>query len=77
MCKSPRESPISTYLIFDEILLGVLVEEPNLEDDVGVEVGIPFVMCKSPRESPITAISTYSTLYLMRFSSEFLFRTQS
>ncbi len=30
MCKSSRESPISTYLIFDP------VEEPNLEDDVGI-----------------------------------------
>jgi hypothetical protein len=36
MCKSPRESPISTYLIFHEILLGVPVEEPDLMDDVGV-----------------------------------------
>ncbi len=34
MC--PRESPISTYLIVDEILLGVPVEETNLEDDIGV-----------------------------------------
>jgi len=36
MWRSPRESPISTYLIFDEILLRVLVQEPNLEDDIGV-----------------------------------------
>ncbi len=31
-----RVSPISTCLTLDEILLRVLVEEPNLEDDVGV-----------------------------------------
>jgi hypothetical protein len=35
-CKSPSESPNSTYLILYEILLRVPVEEPNLEDDVGV-----------------------------------------
>ncbi len=36
MFKSPRESPISTYLVLDEIILGVPVEEPNLEDNIGV-----------------------------------------
>ncbi len=43
MCKSPRESPISTYLIFYEILLGVLVGVPNLADDVGVGDPLPHV----------------------------------
>jgi hypothetical protein len=47
MCKSPRESPISTYLIFDEILLGVLVKETNLEDDV--EVGDPLRHVEVPQ----------------------------
>jgi hypothetical protein len=47
MCKSTGESPIITYLIFDEILLRVLAEEPNLEDDVGV--GDPLSHVKVPK----------------------------
>jgi hypothetical protein len=43
ICKSPSESLISIHLIFDEILLGVPVEEPNLEDDVGVGDPLPHL----------------------------------
>ncbi len=47
MCKSPGESPISTYLILDESLLCVLVQETNLEDDVGV--GDPLCHVQVPQ----------------------------
>jgi hypothetical protein len=59
MCKSPRESPISTYLLFDEILLGVPVQEPNLEDDIGAGDSLRHVQVPQG----ITHISTYLIFY--------------
>jgi hypothetical protein len=68
MWRSPRESPISTYLIFDEILLCVPVEEPNLEDDFGVGDPLRHVQVLQ-RVTP-----SVPTLYFMIFSWVFLFR---
>jgi hypothetical protein len=54
--------------VLDEILLGVPVEELNLEDDIGV--GDPLRHVKVPPGSHPSA----PNLYLMRFSSVFLLR---
>ncbi len=55
-------SPISTYLTFDEILLGVPVEKPNLEDDTGVGDFLRHVQVS--RESPISSYHIFDEILL-------------